>query len=76
MALVEVVPWSAKAFVSEEANPGPGVTGAGVVRFSSDSTCKRRLGRRYVAVTADTYAKWIRPVGRGVVNTLASSFVV
>jgi len=31
----------------------------------------RQLGHTDVSITANTYAKWIRPVGRGVVNTLA-----
>ena len=36
----------------------------------------RQLGHANVTITADTYAKWIRPVGRGVVNALAISSVV
>ena len=36
----------------------------------------RQLGHANVNITADTYAKWIRPVGRGVVNTLAVSSAV
>jgi integrase len=36
----------------------------------------RQLGHANVTITADTYAKWFRPVGRGVVNTLAVSSVV
>ena len=32
----------------------------------------RQLGHANVTITADTYAKWIRPVGRGVVNTWRS----
>jgi integrase len=35
-----------------------------------------QLGHANVSITADTYAKWIRPVGQGVVNTLALSSVV
>ena len=34
------------------------------------------VGHTNVPITADTYAKWIRPVGRGVVNTLAISSLV
>ncbi len=36
----------------------------------------RQPGHANVTITADTYAKWIRPVGRGVVNALAISSVV
>jgi integrase len=36
----------------------------------------RQLGHANVSITADTYAKWIRPVGLGVVNTLAIPSVV
>ena len=34
----------------------------------------RQLGHKDVAITANTYAKWIRPVGRGAVNSLAVGF--
>ena len=36
----------------------------------------RQLGHANVTITADTYAKWIRPVGRGAVNALAIGSVV